>query len=158
MENDIVSYIHILVLLFADDTVIVSKSADEFQKCLNQYCMEWKLTMNTNKTKVIVFGTKKRGIRNFNFTIAGNNIEIVDSCKYLGVYFSSNGSFYKARSHLVSQARKAMYLLYKRIYNLHLPIDLQLKLFDHTISPILSYGSEFWSSKILKVFKENYKK
>ena len=44
MENYIVSYIHIRVLLFADDTVILSKSADEFQKCLNdfnQYCMEW---------------------------------------------------------------------------------------------------------------------
>ena len=53
--------------------------------------------------------------------------------------------FYKARSQLVSQARKAIYLLYKGIYNLHLPIDLQLKLFDHTISPILSYGSELWS-------------
>jgi len=140
MENDIVSYIHILVLLCADDTVIVSKSTDEFQKCLNdfyQYCMEWKLKINPNKTTVIVFGTNKREIRNFNFTIAGNNIEIVDSYKYLGVYFSSNGSFYKARSHLVSQAWKAMYLLYKRIYNLHLPFDLQLKLFDHTMSPIL---------------------
>ena len=104
--------------------------------------MEWKLKMNTNKTKVIVFCTNKRGICKSNFTIAGNSIEIVDSYKYLGVYFSSNGSFYKARSHLVSQARKAMYLLYKRIYNLHLPIDLQLKLFDHTISSILSYGSK----------------
>ena len=38
-----------------------------------------------------------------------------------------------------------MCLLYKRIYNLHLPNDLQLKLFDHTISPILSYGSELCS-------------
>ena len=91
---------------------------------------------------VIVFGTNKRGICKSNFTIAGNSIEIVDSYKYLGVYFSSNGSFYKACSHLVSQAMKAMYLLYKRIYNLHLPIDLQLKLFDHTISSILSYGSK----------------
>jgi len=34
--------------------------------------MEWKLKMNTNKTKVIVFGTNKRGIRNF------NNMEIVE--------------------------------------------------------------------------------
>ena len=44
MENNSVSYIHILVLLCADYTVIVSNSADEFQKCLNdfnQYCMEW---------------------------------------------------------------------------------------------------------------------
>ena len=35
-----------------------------------------------------------------------------------------------------------MYLLRKRIVNLHLPIDCQLKLFDQTIVPILLYGSE----------------
>ena len=35
-----------------------------------------------------------------------------------------------------------MHLLYKRIYNLGLPLDLQLKLFDHTILPILTYACE----------------
>ena len=37
-----------------------------------------------------------------------------------------------------------MHLLYKRIYNLDLPLDLQLKLFDHTILPILTYACEVW--------------
>ena len=35
-----------------------------------------------------------------------------------------------------------MYLLRKRIVNLHLPVDCQLKLFDQTIVPILLYGSD----------------
>ena len=35
-----------------------------------------------------------------------------------------------------------MQLLRKRIVNLHLPVDCQLKLFDQTIEPILLYGSE----------------
>ena len=35
-----------------------------------------------------------------------------------------------------------MYLLRKRIINLHLTIDCQLKLFDQTITPTLLYGSE----------------
>jgi hypothetical protein len=35
-----------------------------------------------------------------------------------------------------------MNLLYTRIHNLNLPIDLILKLFDHTIIPILTYSSE----------------
>ena len=42
------------------------------------------------------------------------------------------------------ERRKAMNLLYKRIRNLNLPIDLQIKLFDHTIAPILLYGCEIW--------------
>ena len=37
-----------------------------------------------------------------------------------------------------------MHLLYKRIFNLNLPIDLQLKLFDQTILPILTYSCEIW--------------
>ena len=46
----------------------------------------------------------------------------------------------------ISQHRqkKAMHLLYTRIYNLNLPIDLQLKLFDQTILPILTYSCEIW--------------
>ena len=39
-------------------------------------------------------------------------------------------------------ACKAMHLLRKRIVNLYLPVDCQLKLFDQTIVPILLYGSE----------------
>ena len=35
-----------------------------------------------------------------------------------------------------------MQLLRKRIVNLHLPVDCQLKVFDQTIVPILFYVSE----------------
>ena len=48
------------------------------------------------------------------------------------------------RQYLTEQAKKAMHLLYTRVYNLDLLIDLQLKLFDHTIAPTLTYGSEIW--------------
>lgn len=74
----------------------------------------------------------------------GTLIEIVDSFKYLGMYFSSSRSFLKARRHALEQARKALHVLNKRIRNLHLPLDIQLELFDHTIVPKLLYGSEIW--------------
>ena len=35
-----------------------------------------------------------------------------------------------------------MYLLYCRTNNLNLPTDLQLKLFDHTVLPILTYACD----------------
>jgi hypothetical protein len=43
--------------LYADDTVILSKSAKGLQDALNvsaAYCDKWKLVLNTSKTKVIV--------------------------------------------------------------------------------------------------------
>ncbi len=62
----------------------------------------------------------------------------------MGLIFNYNGNFYKARKKLVDQAQKAMYALYKKIQNIPIPIDLQLKLFDTLVVPILTYSSEIW--------------
>jgi hypothetical protein len=50
----------------------------------------------------------------------------------------------KARAKLMDQARKALYCLYWKLRNISIPIDLQFKLFDTLILPILTYGSEIW--------------
>ena len=50
----IYSYLKIFILLFADDTVLFSHSKDELQGMLNlfeNYCDEWKLTVNISKNK-----------------------------------------------------------------------------------------------------------
>ena len=76
------------------------------------------------------------------FKLCGENLQIEDS--YLGVIFNYNGSFVKARDKLMDQARKALYCLYRKLRNISIPIDLQFKLFDTLILPILTYGSEIW--------------
>ena len=55
-------FIDILVLLYADDTVIFSESKEGMQSALNifqSYCDKWKLTVNINKTKVLVLSKRK---------------------------------------------------------------------------------------------------
>ena len=47
-----------------------------------------------------------------------------------------------------------MIFLYIRIKNLDLPFDLQLKLFDHTILPILTYASEVWGFENLDMIEK----
>ena len=37
-----------------------------------------------------------------------------------------------------------MYVLYTNTYNLAIPVDLQLKLFDSLVTPIILYCSEIW--------------
>ena len=37
-----------------------------------------------------------------------------------------------------------MFCLFRKIKNLDLPIDCQIKLFDNTVLPILTYGCEIW--------------
>ena len=53
---------------------------------------------------------------------------------------------------------KAMHLLHKRIQNLNLPLDLQLKLFDSTILPIITYGCEIWGYENLEIFERIHTK
>ena len=51
-------HVKLFILFYTDDTVIISESADGLQHALNEfhtYCKRWKLTVNIEKTKVIVF-------------------------------------------------------------------------------------------------------
>ena len=49
IENELLVYFKLLVLFYADDTVIVAESADELQHALSEfqtYCSYWKLRVN----------------------------------------------------------------------------------------------------------------
>ena len=134
VSNESHIYLKLLILLYADDTIIFSDDKDNFQKALDnfhEYCIAWKLKVNLTKTNVVVFNSRIN--RNLSFHLGGQPITISDTYKYLGVIFSKSGSFFKARKHIVEQARKAMNLLFIRSNNLDLPMDLQIKLFDNTV-------------------------
>ena len=128
-------------MLYADDTIIFGQNEADFNASLNcfyQLFQQWKLNINYTKTKVMVFGTNKPS--KYQFYLNEQPLETVSEYKYLGVVFTSSGSFLKCKNHLLEQANKAMFTLLTRINNLEVPIDLQIKLFDHTILPILTYG------------------
>jgi hypothetical protein len=78
------------------------------------------------------------------FTLNDEVIEIGDSYSYHGLVMNYNGSFAKAKSKLIEQARRALFAVYRRIKNQPIPVDLQLTLFDCLVEPILLYGSEVW--------------
>ena len=90
-DVDIEAFIKLLVIMYADDTVLFAKSKEELQNCLNglkSYCDKWKLQINAEKTKVIIFAKRKVNPHNLNFKIGDKNVEIVDEFCYLGVTFT----------------------------------------------------------------------
>ncbi len=80
-----------LLLLYADDAVIMSDTPDGLQHILNNlydYSVKWKLTVNTEKTKVMVFRKGGKLPANLKFYYNGEELDIVNNFVYLGVVFS----------------------------------------------------------------------
>jgi hypothetical protein len=53
--------------------------------------------------------------------------------KTKSIKFNYDGSFIKAKNKLVQQTQKALYSVYRKVRNLCIPVDLQLKLFDSIV-------------------------
>jgi hypothetical protein len=143
-------------LLYADDTIILAETPESLQNALNSfenYCTRWKLKVNLNKTKVVIFCKRKsRHIQSFK--LFGHALDIVDSYSYLGVTFNYTGTFLKDKKLKSEQAQKALFSLYRKLRNISVPVDLQLKLFDTLILPILTYGCEVWGYENVQVLEK----
>ena len=145
-DDEIQIYVKLFTLLYADDTVILAESEAELQKALDsleEYCSLWGLTVNLDKTKIIIFSRGKVRIHQ-KFMFAGNEIEVVDDYVYLGIKFNYNNSFSKAVEKQLVLAKKAMFSLLSKVENLNLPVDIQLGLYDQLVTPVLLYGCEIW--------------
>jgi len=84
--------IEICMLMFADDIACISDTVVGLQKQLNvqhTFCQNNKLTVNTEKTKVMVF--KNGGPRSIRekWVYNGNNLEVTNGFCYVGVFFTN---------------------------------------------------------------------
>ena len=98
-DENINIFIKLFVLLFADDAVLFSSTKEGLQTTLNvfnNYCITWKLTVNTNKTKVMIFSNGRQA-NNLKFYLNGAELEIVSEYKYLGIFLARSGAFAKAK-------------------------------------------------------------
>ena len=145
-KKEIEMFMKLHIMLYADDTILLAETAEGLQQALdsmNEYCKQWKLSVNTDKTKVVIFSRGK--VRNLPvFTYDGKDIEVKDNYSYLGITFNYNGKFKVAVDGLVEQANKAMFSLLCKGRKLNLQIHIMLDLFDSIVAPILLYGSEIW--------------
>ncbi len=114
-DDDFVnSYLKLLVLMYADDTVILCDSVtgmNQVLRALYSYCNEWKLKLNCNKSKIVIFSKGLTNLSNYTFHYGGEEIEVVKEYKYLGVLFNYNGRFRKGELELKDKATRAMYSL-----------------------------------------------
>ena len=131
----------LMILYFAQSSEELQNSLDT----LFEYCQRFKLSVNISKTKVMVF--RKGGIlpRDLKFYYNGKVLNIINTFSYLGVVFSTSGSFSDCQKTLSGQAQKAIFKLNRYLYTFtNITPKHRLELFDKLTSPILNYCSEVW--------------
>jgi hypothetical protein len=83
----------LFILLYADDIAVLSETEYDRQMGLNvmyEYCNKWKLTVNTAKTKVMIFH-KGRLPSGLQFMYGNDELQIVTTFTYLGHLFLQVG-------------------------------------------------------------------
>ena len=148
--NDIPNELHKHVTLYADDTVIYASSKNgttlsgqlqQDMDKLSQWCLDNKLTINTDKTKVMIFGTKtmREKIGHLNITFRNKTIEEVTHYNYLGVSLDQNLKYDRqAKSIIMKVSEKLVYL--KRIRRF-INARAALSIYKNMVLPILEYGN-----------------
>ena len=153
------------LLIYADDMCAMSLTRQGLQNALDKlssYCSKWNLTVNTAKTKCIVFRKNGQIYANDTWTYRGERLETTREFKYLGFLLQSSGSCSSGVHALKNSALKAVFHI-KCICQKYRQITpkTQIHLFNTLVKPILNYASEVWGAsmaKCLDIFHKRYLK
>nr|XP_046485669.1 uncharacterized protein LOC124220588 isoform X2 [Neodiprion pinetum] len=147
--------VEILLLAYADDIVILAESYIHMKRiieALYEYCVINKLSVNTKKTKVIIFrkGGRRHKQEEKKFMFGDSSVEIVKEYVYLGVTFSQTESYESHTKKIVSKAKAACSSTLALIHRIHAnSCKVYDDLFGALVQSILLYGTEVYSLRHL---------
>jgi hypothetical protein len=134
--------------MFADDVALVADTISGLQQELNilqEFCENFALTVNLEKTKIMVYKNGGRLSNREKWTFQNKQIDIVNSFTYVGVTFTPGLSPNRMALEQTIKAKCALLALLKNLQPLgQLSHSIFFKLFDSKVLPILLYGSELW--------------
>ena len=107
------------------------------------YCERNSLKVNTDKTKIMTFKTRK-GVKENKLTMLYGDVELelVSSFVYLGVEFTDKGELHSEQAPILQKAARAQFKLSQ--LSSSLPLETVLWLHKRMVDPILQHGSEVW--------------
>lgn len=125
----------ISLLLYADDIALIAGTESDMQAILDlltEWCNNWNLQININKSKVMHFRKRKMKQSPFIFQLENNALDYVPSYKYLGVIFDENKDFKTNTENLAVRGECGWTINFKR--------KTQNK-YGSTLEPYASYGN-----------------
>ena len=111
LDQELLVFCKLYILLYADDTVILAESQEDLQQSINlmgRYCSMWKLNINVSKTR-----GKIRKIPRFFF--GKKELEVVGQYKYLGLIFNYNGKLTEAKNNWLSKVTELCFCYYVNV-------------------------------------------
>ena len=157
--------LELFCLLFADDIVLLAKSAPDLQKMLeilDSYLESKKLVLNIEKSVILVFGNDEREKNKFYFK--GKEMNEVKDYIYLGCKFTSSGKWSDQVQIASWKGQKASWALLKSPLRHLGPADIKLqkRIFETKVGPALSYGGEVWGfekgEKIERIYLGHFRR
>jgi hypothetical protein len=143
------------VALYADDTALFvdGTSVTEIQDALNedlalvhQWLNQNKLTLNTKKTKSMMFGSQRRVAQvagRLELAVGGDPLEQVSTFKYLGLWFDPSLVWDEHIKTVSSKICSRIGVLGRT--RRHITTGTASTLFKTLISPMIDYGNMMWS-------------
>ncbi|KFM65612.1 RNA-directed DNA polymerase from mobile element jockey, partial [Stegodyphus mimosarum] len=152
------------IMKFADDTAILTKSIkpqlaiDKLEAAVNQithYFNIWRMKINPSKCQILVFRRHKKFTPiTINIKINNQPIPIVNSVKYLGVYFDSQLLFKDHVTHALQKAIAAKIAINALIHKKSkLSINLKRRIYLMLIRPVLLYAVPVWAT-VYKTYRK----
>jgi len=100
----------------AKDLATVQRSLQTVLDELNAWSDNWDMTLNTSKTKVMLFGSAGGTV---SLTLHGAAVEQVDVIKYLGVWLDNQLTFMQQAEYAISKATRAAWKVNRLIEGRH---------------------------------------
>ena len=147
-------------LLFADDAVFFTETAEELQElidCINKECQLWGLTINAGKSATMIVAPPSRNPdddpapgESFVLKKSGRHDEdtllpMADVYEYLGVLVNNQGTwthqFHKLREDITEKQSSFAFLFQNRV----VPVEPKLTVWKAVVRSKLEYGAEVWN-------------
>ena len=146
--NSTVSY-----KLFADDFKLYSQLATDLDQAslqsalgrLQQWCIDWQMAININKSHVLHLGKNNKQT---NYYLNGNLIDAQQSVADLGVEIDCTLSFDNHINRIIGKAYSRVGVIYKGFASRDARILKQA--YITYVRPVLEYASSVWSPYLLK--------
>ena len=104
-----IQMLNLFLIMYADDMVLLAEIAEGLRTLLNslsKYTHKWDLTLNTNKSKVVVFRNSGKLRDNERWYYNGCQLESVNEFNYLRILLFYNGKF--SRTQKIEQHNKGV--------------------------------------------------